>query len=123
MRIFSRSMTATLSLGLIGFLFAPLLHAQDYPADTTRGKGVYQRNCQGCHGVGGWGDGPDAQVLKVAPANFHRFSSLLKSDEELLRTIEHGVVFSPMHSWRGQLTDGEMQDVVSYIRLLSQQGR
>jgi mono/diheme cytochrome c family protein len=123
MRIFSRNMTATLSMGLIGLLFAPLLHAQEYPADTTRGKAVYERTCQACHGVGGWGDGPDAQALKVAPANFHRFSSFLKSDEELLRTIEHGVVFSPMHSWRGQLTDGEMQDVVSYIRLLSQQGR
>jgi len=58
---------------------------------------------------------------QVAPANFHRFSSLLKSDEELLRTIEHGVVFSPMHAWRGRLTDGEMQDVVAYIRLLAQQ--
>lgn len=127
MRVVSRNMMpalrATLGMGLIGLLFAPLLHAQDYPADVTRGKAVYQRNCQACHGVGGWGDGPDAKNLKVAPANFHRFSSFLKSDEELLRTIEHGVVFSPMHSWRGQLTDGEMQDVVAYIRLLSQQGR
>ena len=123
MRIFSWSMIATLSLGLISLLFAPLLHAQDYPADTTRGKAVYQRNCQGCHGVGGWGDGPDAKALKPPPANFHRFMSFLKSDEELLRTIEHGIVFSPMHAWRGQLTDGEMQDVVAYIRLLSQQGR
>ena len=111
---------ATLSMGLIGFLFAPLLHAQDYPADTTRGKDVYQRHCLACHGVGGWGDGPDGKALKVVPANFHRFTSFLKSDEELLRTIEHGVVFSPMHAWRGQLTDGEMQDVVAYIRLLSQ---
>jgi mono/diheme cytochrome c family protein len=110
-------------MGLIGLLFAPLLSAQGYPADITRGKAVYERNCQGCHGVGGWGDGPDAKALKVAPANFHRFASFLKSDEELLRTIEHGVVFSPMHSWRGQLTEGEMQDVVAYIRLLAQQGR
>ena len=123
MRSFSRSMNATLSVGLIGLLLAPLLPAQEYPADITRGKAVYQRNCQGCHGVGGWGDGPDAKNLKVAPANFHRFASFLKSDEELLRTIEHGVVFSPMHSWRGQLTDGEMQDVVAYIRLLAQQAR
>jgi len=117
------ALRATLSMGLIGFLFAPLLYAQDYPADITRGKAVYERNCQTCHGVGGWGDGPDAKALKVAPANFHRFTSFLKSDEELLRTIEHGVVFSPMHAWRGQLTDGEMQDVVAYIRLLAQQGR
>jgi mono/diheme cytochrome c family protein len=109
--------------GLMGLLFHSFLLAQDFPADITRGKGVYLRNCQNCHGVGGWGDGSDAQALKIAPANFHRFSSFLKSDEELLRTIEHGVVFSPMHSWRGQLTDGEMQDVVAYIRLLSQQPR
>jgi len=109
--------------GLMGLAFYSFLYAQDYPADITRGKDVYQRHCQTCHGVGGWGDGPDAKALKVAPANFHRFASFLKSDEELLRTIEHGVVFSPMHAWRGQLTDGEMQDVVTYIRLLAQQGR
>ena len=48
---------------------------------------------------------------------------VLKSDEELLRTIEHGVVFVPMHSWRGQLTDGEMQDALAYVRLLAQEGR
>ena len=115
------ALRVTLSMGIIGLLFAPLLQAQEYPADITRGKGVYQRHCQACHGAGGLGDGPDAKDLKVAPANFHRFSSILKSDEELLRIIEHGVVFSPMHAWRGRLTDGEMQDVVAYIRLLAQQ--
>ena len=115
------ALSVTLSMGIIGLLFAPLLQAQEYPADITRGKGVYQRHCQACHGAGGLGDGPDAKDLKVALANFHRFSSILKSDEELLRIIEHGVVFSPMHAWRGRLTDGEMQDVVAYIRLLAQQ--
>ncbi|HSF68870.1 MAG TPA: cytochrome c [Nitrospira sp.] len=99
------------------------LCAQDYPSDLARGKAVYHRHCLKCHGAGGWGDGPDADSLKVAPANFHRSRSFLKSDEELLRTIEHGVVFSPMHSWRGQLTDGEMQDVLAYIRLLAQEGQ
>jgi mono/diheme cytochrome c family protein len=112
-------------VGLCGF-FAPIvlmtspLYAQDYPPDLARGKAVYERHCLNCHGAGGWGDGPAADSLTVRPANFHRFQSFLKSDEELLRTIEHGIVFSPMHSWRGQLTDGEMQDVVAYIRFLSQ---
>lgn len=127
MRVTPRNIISALGvaliMGLTSLLLTPLLYAQDYPADITRGKGVYHRHCQACHGVGGWGDGPDAKALRVGPANFHSFSSVLKSDEELLRTIEHGVVFSPMHSWRGQLTDGEMQDVVSYIRLLAQQGR
>jgi len=106
--------------GLTGLAFYSSLRAQDYPADIARGKDVYQRHCQSCHGVGGRGDGPDAKTLKVPPANFHRSISFLKSDEELLRTIEHGIVFSPMHAWRGQLSDEEMQDVVVYIRQLSQ---
>jgi mono/diheme cytochrome c family protein len=99
------------------------LAAQDYPPDVGRGKAVYERHCQSCHGAAGRGDGPAGESLKVRPADFHRFRSFLKSDDELLRTIEHGIVFSPMHSWRGQLTDGEMQDVVAYIRVLSQAGR
>ncbi|MGE0469080.1 MAG: hypothetical protein Nkreftii_000332 [Candidatus Nitrospira kreftii] len=114
--------------GLFGILIVsgPVispLYAQDYPSDLVRGKAVYARHCQNCHGPTGRGNGPVAASLKVPPANFQRFQSFLKSDEELLRTIEHGVVFSPMHAWRGQLTDGEMQDVVAYIRRLSEQAR
>lgn len=97
--------------------------AQDIPADLNRGKAVYQSHCATCHGITGWGDGPAAASLTVAPANFHRFRSFLKSDEELLRTIEHGIVFSPMHAWSGSLTEGQMADVLAYVRLLSQQGK
>jgi len=119
----SSTMLLRLRLMMTAFLALPaLVPAQEYP-DVSRGKAVYERHCQTCHGAGGWGDGPAAANLKVAPADFHRFRSFLKSDEELLRTIEHGVVFSPMHAWRGQLTDGEMLDVLAYIRLLSQQAR
>ncbi len=103
-----------------GPITASLL-AQEYPADVSRGKAVYERDCMTCHGPGGFGDGPNALLLTITPANFHRPGSFMKSDETLLRMIEHGGVFSPMHSWRGQLTDGEMQDVLAYIRLLSQQ--
>ncbi|MDH4153500.1 MAG: cytochrome c [Nitrospira sp.] len=119
-RIFGAGLFVTFFLGGAA---TSCLYAQDYPPDRARGKAVYERHCQHCHGMTGQGDGPDAGSLKVSPANFQRFQSFLKSDEELLRTIEHGVVFSPMHSWRGQLTDGEMQDVVAYIRVLSQQTR
>ncbi|MBX3330641.1 MAG: cytochrome c [Nitrospira sp.] len=115
-----------LAAGLFGVLIVcgpSSLYAQDYLPDRARGKTVYERHCQSCHGPNGRGDGPAAASLKVPPANFQRFQSFLKSDEELLRTIEHGVVFSPMHAWRGRLTDGEMQDVVAYIRVLSQRGQ
>jgi mono/diheme cytochrome c family protein len=108
---------ALLSLGSVT---SPLL-AQEYPADVSRGKTLYERHCTACHGAKGYGDGPNALLLTIAPANFHRPGSFMKSDEVWLRMIEHGGVFSPMHSWRGRLTDGEMQDVLAYIRLLSQQ--
>ncbi len=87
------------------------------------GKAVYERHCLRCHGAGGWGDGPDARALTVPPANFHRFVTQTKSDEQLLATIEFGSALSPMHGWRGRLSDREMDDVVAYLRLLMQRGR
>ena len=113
----------SLFLLLFGSLAAQPLYAQDYPPDLQRGKAVYTRLCLSCHGSNGYGNGPEAGSLAIAPTNFHRSRSFLKSDEELLRTIEHGVVFSPMHAWRGQLTDEEMQDVLAHVRLLSQQSQ
>jgi mono/diheme cytochrome c family protein len=108
---------------ILGNIAPPSSYAQEYPFDLERGKAVYTRLCLPCHGSQGYGDGPEADSLVIAPANFHRVRSFLQSDEELLRTIEHGVVFSPMHSWRGQLSDEEIQDVLSYVRILSQQGQ
>jgi mono/diheme cytochrome c family protein len=99
------------------------LPAAELPEDVIMGKKVYEQHCQKCHGVGGWGDGPQAQWQYLPPANFHALSSRLKSDEQLISVIEHGVIFSPMHSFRGTLNATEVQDVVAYIRLLSQRGR
>jgi mono/diheme cytochrome c family protein len=95
----------------------------DLPEDVLMGKKVYEQHCQKCHGAGGWGDGPQAQWQYLPPANFHALSSKLKSDDQLISVIEHGVIFSPMHSFRGTLNATEVQDVVAYIRLLSQRGR
>ena len=108
---------------MTGLALPPFVAGQDFPADVTRGKQVYQRHCQRCHGTDGWGDGPEAGSRTVRPTNFHLFRSYVKSDDELQRVIEYGVVFSPMHAWQGQLTENEIWDVLGYIRLLSQQGR
>lgn len=110
------------SLMIAVFATSVEVTAQGSRPDLARGKAVYEHHCQSCHGPKGHGDGPAGESLKVRPADFHRFASFLKSDEEYLRTIEHGVVFSPMHAWRGELNDDEMTDVVAYIRLFAQQG-
>jgi hypothetical protein len=81
-------LVARKSVLMIASLAVPaMLLAQDYPPDLSRGKAVYERHCLSCHGTSGRGDGPAAASLRVAPANFQRFGSFLKSDEELLRTI------------------------------------
>ena len=123
-RLGSPSARAGFAIGSVLLLWSPaLLPAAELPEDVMMGKQVYEQHCQKCHGVGGWGDGPQAQWQYLPPVNFHALSSRLKSDEQLTTVIEHGVIFSPMHSFRGTLNATEIQDVVAYIRLLSQRGR
>ncbi len=105
-----------------GFLAAPA-PAAELPEDVVMGKKVYEQHCQKCHGMTGQGNGPQAQWQYLPPANFHAPASRLKSDEQWIAVIEYGVIFSPMHSFRGTLNATEIQDVVAYIRLLSQRGR
>ena len=73
----------------------------------------------GCHGEHGDGNGADSHYLIVKPANFLSERSRTKTDVELMTTIAHGVIFSPMHGWRDRLSQQDMLDVLSYIRFLA----
>ncbi|HSL04987.1 MAG TPA: cytochrome c [Nitrospiraceae bacterium] len=83
------------------------------------GQAVYEKNCLRCHGSKLDGNGPDSQDLIVRPANLQSPTTRSKSDWELLVAISNGVLFTPMHSFRGKLTDQHMLDVLSYIRSVS----
>ncbi len=83
------------------------------------GQAVYKQNCLRCHGEKLDGNGPEAQYLILRPANFQSQSLLAKTDWELLVTISNGVLFTPMHAFRGRLTDQQMLDVLSYIRSMA----
>ena len=91
----------------------------EIPTDAT-GPALYARLCQKCHGASGRGDGPQAQWKFLPPTNFHAPASRAKSDEQLLSIIEHGVIFTPMHSYRGTLTHVQMREVLAHIRQLAQ---
>ena len=109
-----------MALGILGiFLINSWGIAQEKPGNPRLGKDIYEKHCLHCHGAKGDGTGPDAQYLTVRPANFHSLQSRSKTDMELLTIIAHGVVFSPMHGWRDRLTEEEMMDVLSYIRMLA----
>jgi len=83
------------------------------------GQAVYTQHCLRCHGDKLDGNGPESRDLIVRPANLQSQIVRSKTDWELLVTISNGVLFTPMHSFRGKLTDQQMLDVLSYIRAVS----
>ena len=110
------TLTTVLILVLAGTSW---VSAQVHRGNPKAGEGVYQQQCLRCHGIKLDGNGPDSRDLIVRPANLRSTSSRSKTDWELLVAISNGVLFSPMHGFRGKLTDEQMLDVLSYIRSIS----
>jgi cytochrome c oxidase cbb3-type subunit 3 len=108
----------TLALLFVAFSTSVVL-AQVIRGDSKAGQRVYEQHCLRCHGANLDGSGPDSQDLIVQPADLRSQISRSKTDWELLVAISNGVLFSPMHSFRGKLTDEQMLDVLSYIRSIS----
>lgn len=100
-------------------VFSSVVFARAIRGDSKAGQGVYERQCLRCHGAQLDGNGPESQDLIVQPADLRSQISRSKTDWELLVAISNGVLFSPMHSFRGKLTDEQMLDVLSYIRFMS----
>jgi mono/diheme cytochrome c family protein len=94
-----------------------------------RGALVYRRNCQQCHGVSGDGAGPAAQYLTPRPRDFRRgifkFTStpygFKPRRQDLLGTIERGVVGTAMPSFR-LLPKRDLNAVVDYVLALTHRG-
>lgn len=105
------------------------------------GFAVYSRNCVGCHGINGDGQGPAAERLIIPPRDFtakviidpntgvpsvkggdFKFRSTpngqLPLDEDLHRTIRQGLKGSSMPSFEF-LPERERSAVIAFIKLYS----
>jgi mono/diheme cytochrome c family protein len=87
--------------------------------DATKGKVIFEKHCLSCHGADGKGTGPMGTLLTPPAANYTSDSSRLKSDAELLHTIQEGRTGTAMRSFKRWLTKQEMRDVLAYVRVLS----
>ncbi len=112
--------TAVLIAGLCMGSAAAL--AQSERGNPKQGEVVYKQQCLRCHGEKLDGHGPDAQWLIVPPANLLSLTSRAKEDWELLVSIYHGVLFTPMHGFRETLSYDQIRDVLSYIRFMAPYG-
>jgi mono/diheme cytochrome c family protein len=111
---YARYSSVLFSLIVLGF--ASSVIAEVSQGNPKRGGDIYRELCLRCHGEKLDGHGPEAQYLKIAPANLQSLSSRIKSDWELLIVLSHGVMYTPMHGYRDLLNEQEMKDVLSFIR-------
>ncbi len=101
------------------------LHGSKHPVSGNPiiGKQVYDDNCTICHGADGKGEGTITKVYDMEPADHTDAGSMNRMSNEKIRSIiangSKGAKLMP--GWKGFLSDKEIEDVISYIRLLSAQ--
>lgn len=92
--------------------------------DAAKGQATFQKLCSGCHGTTGKGDGAMGAALNPKPKDLSdkAYNGSLK-DDYLVKVIKGGgqaVGKSPMMPNVGStLKDGEVADVIAYIRSLA----
>ena len=90
----------------------------------AEGQKLYMTYCSSCHGDKGRGDGAAGKALPVKPAD-HTDARVMNSfsDEFLITIISKGGVAvgksSFMPSWSGVLKDNQLQDLLAYLRSIT----
>lgn len=84
--------------------------------NAEEGETVYRTYCLNCHGAKGRGDGPVADSLTPRPADLTSEKVQKKPEKDLLTIIRDGKSGTSMPSWKGELSEQHIQDVLAYLR-------
>ena len=116
--------TIELSLGAAG------LALQKNPVPTSAdsvkaGRAIYAKNCAGCHGLQGKGDGASAPKGST-PANL--VAGKFKhggSDSDIFKSIEEGIGPKPMimKPWGEKLSDEDIWNTINFLRDLAKHAK
>ncbi|MGC4189774.1 MAG: copper resistance protein CopC [Thermomicrobiales bacterium] len=85
-------------------------------AMVERGSDVYMTYCLSCHGADLRGDGPASGGMTPPPADFSQPHTMVHSDSDLVYWITNGKQGTGMPSFRSQLSDQQIRDVLAFIK-------
>ncbi len=87
--------------------------------DVLRGENMYQRNCIGCHGPVGDGNGPSAVFMNPKPLNFTILRRHLQQEKFiggiLYYQIMNGITGTSMPYFKKELESEKIWDLSNYI--------
>jgi mono/diheme cytochrome c family protein len=88
-------------------------------ASVAAGQVLYQKQCAGCHGDTGQGDGAMGEELNPKPSNLTDADWKHGStDGEIWTVIRDGVKSTGMKPFARKMTPHQLWDVVNYLRSL-----
>lgn len=82
------------------------------------GKAVYKSKCQGCHGPGGLGDGPDADPDAVDMDLTNPKRAGRNPDGVVYYKVLNGRGRPKMPAFKDELTEQQIWSVVAYVQSL-----
>ncbi|NOT81952.1 MAG: cytochrome c [Gallionella sp.] len=84
--------------------------------DFARGATFFVRNCAGCHGASGNGDGPRAYFITPPPRNFLLPASRKRLNRPVIfEAVTNGRLGTNMPAWGKVLTNQEIADVSEFV--------
>lgn len=102
--------------------------AQARPGNEENGEAIYAKRCLQCHGEDGDGLGPAAERLNPPPRDFTmgqykfrttHFEDIVPNDEDLFRMVADGMPGTAMPGWTSLLSEGDIWDVIQYIKVFA----
>ncbi|HEY9680180.1 MAG TPA: cbb3-type cytochrome c oxidase subunit II [Oculatellaceae cyanobacterium] len=90
-------------------------------ASANAGRGIYTQNCAVCHGLEGYGNGPNSISLEKKPANFSRAFFKQYPDEFWFYRVSEGVPGTRMPRFQEVLTEEQRWYLVAYLKTLQQE--
>ncbi len=85
--------------------------------ELASGRKIYSVSCQNCHKEDGTGGPMEIEGKKIDPDDLTSAKIKGFSDEKILGYVMNGIPDEGMPAFKGKLSEGEMRDVVKYVRV------